>query len=392
MKKLFKKCTALFLVGVILSLSACDRSPVRNPFAGRPEPKMGELPQLPNEAVPPLGKVSWSSNILAKQDRFSKLRPLIRDNFVFAADHSGKVVALDRHHGKKVWTSNTGKKYIAGPSLVDNKIILTTSDAKVVALDRFSGHLLWETKISTEALAPPSGRNGVVIVHVSDGSVCALNSENGSELWNVAQSTPSLTLRFSSTPVVVGNTALVGFSTGKLLAFNLQSGLIEWERVISLPRGRSELQRMVDISADPIVIDNTAYVITYQGKLAAINILNGDLEWERDVSSYQNMAHDYHQLYITDNNNCLWAIDRESGNIMWKQAALAERFITGPAVVNNLVVVGDRGGYVHFIAAENGHLLNRLHVANKLYHSPLSMGSDLLVSSHNGKIAAVHCG
>jgi outer membrane protein assembly factor BamB len=103
------------------------------------------------------------------------------------------------------------------------------------------------------------------------------------------------------------------------------------------------------------------------------------------------MAFDYHHLYITDNNNCLWAIDRQTGSTMWKQASLSERYITGPAVVNNMVVVGDRGGYIHFIAPNTGHLLNRVHVAGKLYQNPLGMGNEVLVSAHNGKIAAVHC-
>jgi hypothetical protein len=58
--------------------------------------------------------------------------------------------------------------------------------------------------------------------------------------------------------------------------------------------------------------------------------------------------------------------------------------------VNNAVAVGDRGGYVHFMSTEKGLLLNRLHLSGKFYQDPISMGKEVLVSTHSGKIAAIH--
>lgn len=383
------KVAATVLVSVaVLHMSGCGHSPVRNPFASN-EPKLGGLPAM--EQSTSIAAVSWSSSPLAKQDRFSKLKPLISANTIYAADHSGKIVALDRASGKKLWSQNTKKKFVSGPTVMNNVLLLSTSDAFVVALDATTGHMIWDKKISSEALAPPVGSNNVVLVHSIDGSVSALDGLKGDKIWHVEQSTPSLTLHYSSSPVIIGNTALVGFSTGKLMAMNLQSGLIEWERVISLPRGRSELQRMVDISADPVVIGDVAYVITYQGKLAAVNVSSGNLDWEREISAYQNMAFDHQHLYVTDNDHSLWAIDRNTGATMWKQDALAERFITGPAMVDGMVVVGDRGGYVHFLEASKGQLISRMHMSGKFYQGPQGMGKDLLVSNHQGKIAAIHC-
>lgn len=398
-KRKLRSFAQLCLASVlIVGITGCAQSPVRNPFAGRQEPKLGELPAISahQAQATPVANVAWTNGALAKQQRFSKLTPLIQGGMVYAADHTGKIIALDKSTGKKIWTSNTGKKYSAGPTLVaatpiGDVLLLATSDAKIVTVDAHSGRVLWEAKTTSEVLAPPAGKGNVVLVHAMDGSVSALNMSNGTQIWHVDQSTPTLTLRFSSAPVITGDYALVGFSTGKLLAFNLENGLIAWERAIAIPRGRSELQRMVDISADPVLIGDKVYVITYQGKLAAVNVHSGDLVWEREISSYQNMAYDQQHLYITDNAHELWAIDLESGATTWKQAALATRYITGPAVVNNQVVVADRGGYMHFVSPQDGKLLNRLQVAGKYYQSPLAMGQSLLVSAHNGKIATLHC-
>ncbi len=389
-KQLVNNGIRILALGVILvNLTGCGQSPVRNPFAGRQEPKLGELPPLAAEKPSKIAKVAWSNGTLSKQERFTKLIPYVSQGTLYAADHTGKVIALNSKSGKKIWSSNTGKKFTSGPTLVDKTLLLTTADAKVVALDAASGHQIWESKVTSEVLASPSGKDGIVLVHAIDGSVTALNGSNGEKLWYVDQSTPSLTLRFSSAPAIVGEKALVGFSSGKLLAINLHTGLIEWDRTIALAHGRSELQRMVDISADPIVVDDNVYVITYQGKLAAVNISSGNLLWEREISSYQNMAVAGDLLFVTDNEHALWAIDRQTGATHWKQTSLAERYITGPTVVSGLVAVADRGGYVHFLSTQKGHIVNRVHLAGKIYQGPITLGNELIVHSHSGKVADV---
>lgn len=216
--KAIKVTSVALILGGLLNLSGCSQSPVRNPFVGRVEPKLGELPTL--SAVSDKASVDWSSTLLSKQDRFSKLKPLVVAQTIFAADHAGKVAALAKDTGRKKWTINTGKNFIAGPTLVNNTLLLTTKDAYVVAFDAASGHQLWESKVTSEVLAPPAGAHGTVLVHAIDGTVTALSAKNGEELWHVAQSTPSLTLRYSSAPVIADKVALVGFAAGKLLAFS----------------------------------------------------------------------------------------------------------------------------------------------------------------------------
>ena len=217
----------------------------------------------------------------------------------------------------------------------------------------------------------------------------ALSERKGEALWQVTQSTPALSLHFASSPVITQNKAIVGSASGKLMALHLKTGLVAWERTVSTPRGRSEIKRMVDISADPIVTEDAVYAITYQGKLAALDLEDGNLMWERDISAYQNMAVDAKQIYITDNQYHLWAIDRQSGAIVWKQEGLASRYITGPCVYQGVITVGDKAGYIHMVAADTGHLHDRFKWQGKIYQTPTSTGKGVLVSNHQGKLAAI---
>ena len=385
----WRKSASVCLMSLVIFSAGCGHSPVRNPLAGRSEPKLGALPPVTHQASKSQAKVVWSNGTLGKQPRFSKLTPHIHGQFIYAADRDGKVIALNRVSGAQMWSINTKKKLSAGPSYAGNMLFLTTADAKVIALNAENGRQVWKAKVPSEVLAPPTAGQGVVIVHAIDGSVSAFEQNNGELRWRYDQSILPLTLRFSSSPVIVGDKALVGLASGKLVAFNLQNGLVEWERVISVPRGRSEIQRMVDITADPLVRDEMAYVITYQGKLAAVNATTGDLLWDRDISSYQNMTMDMQHLYVTDNDHVLWSIDRQTGATFWKQDLLAERYITGPAVVGNKVAVADRGGYLHFLSSAKGHLIQQREISGKFYQPPVSVGREIFTHAHNGKLAAI---
>lgn len=380
---------SIVIGGAILSTVSCSQIPVRSPFEGPKEPKLGALPQVAQTDESASLSMRWSAHPVSKQERFAKLIPEATHDTIYTADHAGHVAAVSRESGKTLWKVTLKHPLTAGPSLVEQSLIVASEDASVIALDPMTGKQRWISKVPSEILAPPTGEQGIVLVHAIDGSLTALDLLKGHTVWQIEQAVPSLTLHYSSAPVVVNDLVLVGFASGKLLAVNLHSGLIEWDRTISLARGRSELQRMVDITADPLVSDGAVFVVTYQGKLASIDIETGALNWERDVSAYQNMALDRERLYITDIKHDVIAIDKESGSTLWKQSDLAIRYVTGPCVVNDRVIVADRGGYLHMMSAENGHILGRYSFNGKVYQNPVTLGNSVLVSNHRGKMAVL---
>jgi len=387
----WKKGVGVLCVMALLStINGCSQSPVRNPLAGRSEPKLGALPIAAKKQAE--AKVAWSSGALGKTQRYSKLTPYLAGNTLYGADYHGKLAAFDKSTGKIHWQIKSRKKFLAGPVLIGQTLLLTTADAKVMAYSANGGKLLWEAKATSEVLAPPSGTPEVLIIQAMDGSISALSMHNGETQWRVDQTTPALTLRASGAPVVNGDKVFVGVSSGKLLALNIHTGVIEWERSISEPRGRSELQRMVDITATPIVKQGNVYVITYQGKLAAISSDTGNTIWERELSSYQNITSDNTHLYVTDSGHTVWAINLQDGSIHWKQPALEERYITGPGVMNDTVVVGDRGGVVHFLSTHNGSLLYSLDISGKIYQNPISGRNEVFLNKYNGTIVAIKKG
>lgn len=380
------KYKIIAMVVLAIGLSGCGKAPVRNPFEKRAEPKLSELPQL-NQQVGE-AKVVWTSTGKEQNSIYNKLKPIAYKDTVYSVDERGYIKAVDFNKGKEIWATKVGLNVTAGPSIIDNKLVIAAKQF-IVAFDLNNGKELWRKTVASEVVSTPKGQQSTIVVHAMDESVTALSSDNGQILWHVNHSAPALTLRTKSAPAVGQERVVVGLSSGRVVALNIYSGMIEWEYTLTTSRGRSELQRMVDISADPVIIGDVVYVIGYQGKLAALNVSSGNLIWERNISSHQNIAHDTKTLYITDDNHDILAIDRKTGATIWKQSQLATRYVTRPSLLNRYVIVADRGGYIHWLDSSTGHLLGRLKAGEKFYKAPVVANNFILVSGQDGKLSRV---
>jgi outer membrane protein assembly factor BamB len=230
----------------------------------------------------------------------------------------------------------------------------------------------------------------VVVVHTIDGKLFALNAEDGKQLWIYDRSIPVLTLHGSSSPVINGPAVFCGFSNGRLVAFDLESGRLLWEATVSVPRGRSELERMVDIDGDPLVLGGLVVVATFQGAVAAIVEKSGQVVWRRTLSSYAGLGGDFQQLYVTDDEDRVWAIDPRNGAALWKQEKMHGRKLTAPIPMGNYVLVGDYEGYVHVLSPEDGALLGRIRVGSDPISTPPYVVDDVAyILGDGGDLAAI---
>jgi outer membrane protein assembly factor BamB len=193
--------------------------------------------------------------------------------------------------------------------------------------------------------------------------------------------------------VPAGEGVLVGISGGRLMYLEPEQGAPLWDLVVSPPSGRSELDRLADIDADPVVADGIAYVASYNGDLAAVDIASGTVLWRRELSAHAGLAAGEQALYITDSDDNLWAAARSDGAGLWKQEGLLYRRLTAPALAGNALVVGDIEGYVHWISRRDGRLLGRERVSkSRIGATPVVAGGVVYVQADDGTVAALRAG
>lgn len=280
---------------------------------------------------------------------------------IFTADAHGNVFALDRAEGDPIWEIDTDLRLSAGPTVEGDQVLVASRDAEVVALSRADGSELWRTTVSSEVVAPPASNGEVVIVRSVDGRVSALSAEDGSQVWVTGRTVPPLTLRGMAAPLIAGPVVVSGLETGRLVAQRLSDGESAWEQSVSVPSGRSELERIADIDAGLLLRGDTIYAMSYGGDIAALDRFNGEVRWRRAIKTYTGAAlsDDGERLYVSDEEGAVWALETSNGAAAWKSEALAWRRLSTPAVHDGFPVVADFEGYIHYLSPDDGRIVGR---------------------------------
>lgn len=341
------------------------------------------------EATLPVKKI-WSAK-LGKGSEFLRvgLSPAGDGKRIYAASRNGLVSAFNPETGKRIWRVEVDVLLSAGPGTGENYVVVAGSDGDLICLAANDGREVWRININGESLARPLIRNDSVVVQTIDGKLQVFSVFDGKKLWSIEQSAPRLTLRGTSSPVIVGTTVVAGFDNGRLVGTSLSSGVTQWEAMLSPPSGRSDLDRLSDVDGSVVVVGQDIYAAGYQGKLAAVASESGRIIWARDISTHVGVAVDFANVYSIDESGEVIALLRRNGSEVWRQDALLRREPTSPVAFDNAVAIGDFEGYVHLFSNIDGRPVARIRVGKGLLSgAPVVIGGRLYVQSESGVLEA----
>lgn len=340
-------------------------------------------------------------------ERYTRLVPALGDEVLYAADAYGVVEARRLDDGERLWQTRIGRPdggvlgavafwgrddddgsfVTGGVGFGEERLFLGTKNGELVALRADDGEELWRVQLSSEVLAPVAAGDGMVFVMSEDGRLTALAAEDGARIWSYDTQVPVLTLRGTGAPVWSDPVVFAGFANGRLTALRGENGEVVWEHVVALPSGRSELERIADLDGSPLLTPVGAFVASYQGAIKSLRLQDGSVQWERPISSHAELAEGYGQVYSTDEDGVIRAMDQVSGNVVWEQAGLARRGVTGPAVFGPWLAVGDFEGWVHLFAQSDGRALARVRVDRSgIRNAPISVDDRLVVQGNGGRL------
>jgi len=333
-------------------------------------------------------KTVWATNAGdgVGKNNFNLVTALGNNNQVFTADRKGQVTAVNATTGKQQWQIDLKEPLVAGPAVSNNLVFVAGDNADLYALQTSDGKIAWHVSVSGQITAVPVVVNNLVIVKTLDGQLWALNLSDGKTVWQYNHGSPPLVLAGGSKPQIVGNTLITGYEDGKLAAYDLNQGGLLWETQIASPLGASDIEQLVGIVADPVLADNTVYVVTYQGNLAAVNAKTGQVNWQQPVSSYTGLVVANQRIFVTDATGNVLAFDRTTGERLWQVALLRYRLLTAPAAMGNNIVIGDGEGYLHWLNQADGTIVGRVAVSTNvpIVTTPIVVGNNVFVLTSKG--------
>jgi outer membrane protein assembly factor BamB len=395
---------AMAVASALLLMAGC--SSMGNMFKNDKEKALTPSP-LTDIAEPITIKKLWSVSIGEGEGELGiRQKPAVENDLVFAADAANTLVAIEKSTGKIKWSVNPDKTsksggwkfwqnssspfaLTGGPSVYSGLVAIGGRNGEVYAFNALDGSMLWKSTVSSSVITAPLVTFDTVVVRVNDGKIIGLDLSTGVKKWQFDRGLPSLNVRGNSAPVLGPGLIFAGYEDGTVIALRQQDGQRVWEQLIAKPDGRTELERMADIDGEMQVGDRELFASSYRKSTMAIGLDNGQPIWAREIGGYAGLALLSDRVVLSDNGGNVWALDRNSGADVWKQGALARRYLTTPVVQGAYIVVGDREGYAHWLDAQTGDIKGRVKASDGIIGSPVITDDGiLLIQSVDGKLSA----
>ena len=335
-------------------------------------------------------KKQWSSKIGDGQgDGFYKITPTLVDGVLYVASSDGEVAAISADDGDRLWRVELERPLSGGVGYHDRSLYLGGADGSVLQLSADDGVVEWEAAVSGEVLAAPAVSDDWVIVQTYDGKLLGFQSGADEPTWTFTSDVPVLTLRGTSTPILVGGNAIAGFGDGKVIAVDVNSGNVSWESRIGVPQGSSEIDRIVDIDGAMTQQGIELFVASYQGRVAALDNRTGRKLWQQNVSSVTGTHVGFGNVYVADVDGTLSAFLRTGQGVRWQNIELGYRQLSRPTPVSSYVATVDFDGYLHLLSQVDGRIVGRTKIGGDAARADMIADSGrLIIFSDNGQLLA----
>ncbi|MGK5094290.1 PQQ-binding-like beta-propeller repeat protein [Deltaproteobacteria bacterium TL4] len=276
--------------------------------------------------------------------------PMVVDkDYIYFGDKDGFLYKIDMRSGKLEWTKQLQEKILENINIVDGKIIFKGSDfskkgSRIYEIEG-NGNVLWEHKIIEDFSGPISISNNL-ITFTSGNSIHTIDLINRKETkWKFDNNFRTYTI-----PAISKGSLFFHENYQSIYAINKMNGKIEWEFDPD-QNGGGLIQ----------LADNTLYYLLTtpthsETKLYAIDPHNGQKKWEFKFGGnfVDSIVIDNKGIYFGTTHNYLYGLKLD-GTEKWKFKG--ESVMECPAIGDNKIYVGSGYEKLYALDRESGQLL-----------------------------------
>jgi outer membrane protein assembly factor BamB len=343
-------------------------------------------------------KSVWTANVGSGSSFYGKLTasPIVYDGRVYTLDAAGKVSAVNASSGSIAWQTSTTppnekdwEGFGGGLAADGGRIYAATGFGFVVALDAKSGKKLWEKNLGSPVRASPTAADERVFVASKEGQVFCLSGSDGAELWTFRGLPERASILLNSSPAVDGDTVVVPYPTGDVVALKVSNGQPIWSETLARARGGGPLSAMSD-AARPVISGGVVYAVGHAGRMVATQQKTGERLWSLTVASIQQPYVAGDSVFVVDTSGQVLAITRNDGKIQWATKMPGGGAWSGPVLAGSrLWLVSDKGQLAS-IEAANGKVASTQNLGNPAFIAPVVAGGRMYVLTDNARLHALN--
>ena len=324
----------------------------------------------------------WSARVASVPENSPLLFPAVQNDQVWIAGGE-ELSALDANTGVEQFSQSLPAPVTGAVSVAGNQVFWADLNGDVNAADANSGQLNWSFPWARESILPPvANTNGVLLVS-TDGDLTQLDF-TGQVVWQRDGQPARLGYRGQARPLAISGGYIVADDTGDVAAVLTEDGLDAWRR--NLGTQRNEL---IDLDADPTLSAGAIVVAGAQTGVSALDPQNGQVRWDTEVFSRTALSATETQVFATDLDGQIFAINSQNGEILWRQPGLKFRFPSGPLVREGGVFVADSLGVVHVLDLQTGEFIARTKSALGGRISLTPIEQDVIAMDNSGRVARI---
>jgi polyvinyl alcohol dehydrogenase (cytochrome) len=345
--------------GVALLLSGCSDDAVPgddsdneagrgSPDAGRPARDAGRDSGADDAGMPSVGEDSWP---MMGHDP---------NNTYFNSAETSLTVENAPTLIEK-WRFTVAGYPPGSPAVADGKVFVMATGG-TYALDLATGAMLW-ARNDVAGTASAAYDAGFVYVHTRAADLLKLNASDGATVWGPVRTYELSGCDGTSSPIVAGGAVVVGHSCGGrevgvgyevarggVEAFDVETGARTWSYYTVPETGENGAMVWSSVAIDPegsTVFATTGNNYSVGGPNSdafhAIDLMNGEARWKlqvrandvwssRGVRTGQDTDFGANPILVElggqklvaagDKGSAFWALDRETGAIVWERQAL----------------------------------------------------------------------
>ncbi|MDO9547200.1 MAG: PQQ-binding-like beta-propeller repeat protein [Pelolinea sp.] len=270
--------------------------------------------------------------------------------------------AVDTKSGNQLWKypsdSDRARLFYAAPAVGDGLVAVGDYNGSLTALDETNGTVKWEFSGASDRF--------VGSALISDGMTYAPNSDNylyaldtdGNLKWKFKAGGPNWTAPLADENFIyLASMDHHFYAFPKNISVNDLVNAKDGSKTL-LETAKWQIDLGMAITADPVLADGMAYVVTIEGNLFAIDLISEKLLWNFNDNGnlgaiWGSPVVTENAVFVADMNGNIYAVDPADGSALWVSPLSAGgKIIGGGAALEGGVVFATDEGKIFSINSD----------------------------------------